>query len=184
VVQTIKWVVQLSQRSGVSPQDRNDQDGEHQLLVNELPVSSPHRSSRTPVGIPRETATTTSSRSVPTPSRAFPVLHRRVALEEEQSTVNESRPPGGVEGSRLHHATECDISPCLGSSSSEDDLHPDYLAGISKGPEGTNQTLETSFYSDFRIRRLVTPVAFLHHSNFARVRWMYGRRGTLSKKSC
>ncbi|KAF9648424.1 hypothetical protein BDM02DRAFT_3115467, partial [Thelephora ganbajun] len=85
--------MQLSQRSDDSPEDKDDQDREHPLLVNESPVSPVVHSSRTVSGTQEATATTSLS-SVPAPPRIFPdllVSHKIQTTTKTTTTISNGK---------------------------------------------------------------------------------------------
>ena len=87
--------MQLSQRSDDSPKDKDGQDHEHRLSVNEQLVSPVVRSGRTLIDNPLEATTVTSSGSGPTPSGASPDLlasHKIKMATNPTTTLSNAKP--------------------------------------------------------------------------------------------
>jgi len=79
--------MQLSQRSDDSPGEKDDQDHEYRLTVNESLGSPLVRFARPPINIPQDAAAAISSGSVSAPSRALPDL---LVSQKTQTTTTKS----------------------------------------------------------------------------------------------
>ena len=106
--------MQLSQRSDNSPKDKDDQDREVHLLVNESPASPLVRSSRTLVGIPQEATAAISSDSMLPLSRAFPGSlgsHKTQTITKTVTTLPDANPADTTPRPRVPHQPPVFVPP-------------------------------------------------------------------------